>query len=155
MPIIYPFQRTKWKTLLSKWAWIWKHGRIQIILLMNILERWIIKVPRQFKDADVRNKDTVDVIMDEDILECSWSNNPLAFRLIIELSNMSILCILFSFALANWICWTRSFRMSYYFYCSWACNTVHKFLKQFKRFVDLFGSWCIIASLTSIIIWHQ
>ena len=94
MQIIYLFQRAKWKTLLSKWAWIWKHGRIQIILLMNILERWIIRVPRQFKDVDVTNKDTVDVIMDEDILEYSWSNNSLAFRLIIELSNMSILCIL-------------------------------------------------------------
>ena len=104
MQIMYLFQRAKWKTLLSKWAWIWKHGRIQIILLMNILERWIIRVPRQFKDVDVTNKDTVDVIMDEDILEYSWSNNSPAFRLIIELSNMSILCILFSFALANLIC---------------------------------------------------
>ena len=34
--------------LIFKWAWTWKHGRIHIILLMNILNGWIIRVPRQF-----------------------------------------------------------------------------------------------------------
>ena len=95
-PIIYVFQRTEWKTLLFKWAWIWKHGRIHIILLMNILDIWIIRVPRQFSDADVTIKDTLDV-MDENILKSSWSKNSLAFRLAI---NMSILCLI---ALVNLI----------------------------------------------------
>ena len=39
-------------------------------------------------------------------------------------------------------------RMSQYFYCSWANNTIHKFSKSF---LDSFGSWCINASLTSVI----
>ena len=40
---------------------------------------------------DVTNKDTLDV-MDENILKCLWSKNSLAFRMAIELPNMSILC---------------------------------------------------------------
>ena len=87
--IIYLLQRTEWKTLLFKWAWIWKHGRIHTILLMNILNRWIIKVPNyELFDVDVTNKDILDV-MDENILESSWSKNSLAFRLAIEMSSTS------------------------------------------------------------------
>ena len=33
-PIIYLFQRTERKTLLFKWAWIWKHGKFT----------WIVKL---------------------------------------------------------------------------------------------------------------
>ena len=50
----------------------------------------------------------------------------------------------------------KEFQISQYFYCSWAYDTIHKFLnKMFKSFVDSFGSWCIIASFTSVIRWHQ
>ena len=42
----------------------------------------------------------------------------------------------------------KKFRMSQYFYCSWANNTIHKFSKSV---LDSFGSWCINASLTSVI----
>ena len=78
--IIYLFQITDWKTLIFKWAWIWKHGRIYIILLMNTLDGWIVRVPRQFLDADVTNQDTLDVL-DETILKCSWSKKSLVFTL--------------------------------------------------------------------------
>ena len=85
--IIYLPQRTEWKTLLFKWAWIWKHDRIHTILLMYILNWWIIKVPNyELFDVDVTNKDILDV-MDENILERSWSKNSLAFRLAIEMSS--------------------------------------------------------------------
>ena len=36
--IIYLFQITEWKTLIFKWAWIWKYGRIHVILLMNMMD---------------------------------------------------------------------------------------------------------------------
>ena len=37
--------------------------------------------------------------------------------------------------------------MSQFLYSSWAYDTIHKVLnKMFKSFVELFGSWCIIAS---------
>ena len=56
---------------------------------MNILNRWIIKVPNyELFDVDVTNKDILDV-MDENILESSWSKNSLAFRLAIEMSSTS------------------------------------------------------------------
>ena len=45
-----------------------------------------------FYGKDVTN-DTLDV-MDENILKCALSKNSLAFRLAIELSNMSTLCLL-------------------------------------------------------------
>ena len=38
-------------------------------------------------------------------------------------------------------------------YCSWAYDTIHKFLNKIfqRRFVDSFGCWCITALLTSVI----
>ena len=53
---------------------------------MNILDGWITRVPRQFYNLDVTNKDSPDV-MDENILKWSWSKNSLTFRLEIELSD--------------------------------------------------------------------
>ena len=78
---------------------------------------------------------------------------------------MSILCLLLQqtwLLHLGWICIryayhrTKSFRMPQFFCCSWAYNTIHKFLNQiFKSFVDSFGSWCIFASLLSVIRQHQ
>ena len=43
-----------------------------------------------------------------------------------------------------------------FFYCSWAQDNIHKFLnKMFKRFLDSFGSLCIISLLTSVIRLNQ
>ena len=47
---------------------------------MNTLDGWIVRVPRQFLDADVTNQDTLDVL-DETILKCSWSKKSLVFTL--------------------------------------------------------------------------
>ena len=91
-PIIYLRQRTEWKTLIFKWASIWKHDKIHIILLMNILDGWIMRVPRQFYYVDVANKDTLDA-MNENILKFSWSKNSLTFRLATELSNVYFMFI--------------------------------------------------------------
>ena len=88
-PIINILYRTEWKTLIIKTAWIWKHDRIKIILFMNILDGWITRVPRQFYDLDVTNKDKPDV-MDENILKWSWSKNCLTFWLEIELSDKHV-----------------------------------------------------------------
>ena len=73
-PIIYLLQIKELNgKCCFKWAWTWKHDRIHIIiLLMNILDGWIIRVPRQFQDVDVTNKDTLNTI-DENILKCTWS----------------------------------------------------------------------------------
>ena len=90
-PVTLLCQITEWKTLMFKWALIWKHDRIDIILLMNILDGWIIRIPRQFLGVAVTNTFN---IMDENILKCSWSKNSLVFRLAIELSNMFVLCLL-------------------------------------------------------------
>ena len=113
---------------------------------------------------DATNKDTLDII-DENILKCLWSKNSLAFVLAIELSNMSdfMFIALVNTISTSWIhlyqitCHqTRIFRISQYLYCSWAYNTIHKFLnKMLKGFVDSFGSWCITASFTSVTRLHQ
>ena len=119
--IIYLLQRTEWKILLFKWVWIWEYGRIHKILLMNILDRWVIRVPRQFWDVAKTIKVTLDV-MDENILKCSWPKNSLAFRLATELSNMPILYLWTSFLYLGCTCikqtyhQTGSFRISQYFY---------------------------------------